>query len=165
MERTERRRGDLMLRYDINWRNFCAAGDPKTVKIVRSFDDSLYWTFFYRWSNTFVFSVLMSFSDAGNTDGVEAAGGRTGADSGTAETGAFRPVTRRRSLLHENQVITFRKLPYFIGICHFYRIMSWNIDLLLFSRSEAFLFQFISHSTILSWSALEHFFPTVFDVK
>uniref|UniRef100_A0A915ARB0 Uncharacterized protein n=1 Tax=Parascaris univalens TaxID=6257 RepID=A0A915ARB0_PARUN len=47
--------------------------------------------------------VLMSFSDAGNTDGVEAAGGRTDADSGTAETGAFRPVTRRRSLLHENQ--------------------------------------------------------------
>uniref|UniRef100_A0A9J2PRR3 Uncharacterized protein n=1 Tax=Ascaris lumbricoides TaxID=6252 RepID=A0A9J2PRR3_ASCLU len=50
--------------------------------------------------------VLMSFSDAGNTDGVEAAGGRTGADSGTAETGAFRPVTRRRSLLHENQDTT-----------------------------------------------------------
>uniref|UniRef100_A0A915ARP1 Uncharacterized protein n=1 Tax=Parascaris univalens TaxID=6257 RepID=A0A915ARP1_PARUN len=50
--------------------------------------------------------VLMSFSDAGNTDGVEAAGGRTDADSGTAETGAFRPVTRRRSLLHENQDTT-----------------------------------------------------------
>lgn len=50
--------------------------------------------------------VLTSFGDAGKCDGVEAAGGRTTADSGTSETGAFRPVTRHRCSQQENQDTT-----------------------------------------------------------
>ncbi|KHN81166.1 hypothetical protein Tcan_03707 [Toxocara canis] len=51
--------------------------------------------------------VLISLGEAGNRDGVEAAGGRSAAHSGTAaETGAFRPVTRTRAAQHDSEDTT-----------------------------------------------------------